>query len=94
MLLLSASPEERKEIAALNPDKNLSFLEAWAAVALHEASHVALDTTDETAVQCKAMSLLPELLAKYLSADEAQTVLSFAKAQDAQLPAAYHAHPC
>jgi hypothetical protein len=94
MLLLSASPNERKEIAALNPDRNISFLEGWAAVALHEASHVALNSTDETTVQCRAMALLPQLLAKFLSTDETQAVLSEAKAQDAQLPAPYHARPC
>lgn len=94
MLLLSASPTERKEIATLNPTKNLDFLMGWAAVALHEASHVALRSTDETLVECRAMSLLPTLLAKYLSGDEVAGVLSFATAQSAQLPADYHAHSC
>jgi hypothetical protein len=94
LLLLAVSPRERQEIAVLNPGRNLQVLEGAILAVLHEASHVALQTTDETTVECRAVSLLPDFLSKYLSGSELSAALDFARQSDAFLPPAYHARSC
>jgi hypothetical protein len=95
ILLLAATPSERAKIAKLNPQGNLPSLMGYGAqVALHEASHAALLSTDETQVECRARALLPAFLARYLSGKDLAAALAAAQASDASLPPQYHAHPC
>jgi hypothetical protein len=95
LLLLAASPAERAKIAKLNPGVNVQALMGIGAqVVLHEASHVALLSTDETLVECRAVSLLPSFLGRYLSGEDLAAALSAAAANDAALDPKYHTHPC
>jgi hypothetical protein len=95
ILLLAASPTERTKIAKLNPRADVPRLEGVGAlVALHEASHAALLSTDETLVECRAMAMLPAFLERYLSGSNLAAALSAATADDAALDPKYHTHPC
>jgi hypothetical protein len=94
-LLAGASPSERTEIQTLNPSLNEpAMISDGLLVILHESSHAALRSVDETAVECRAMSLLPAFLAHYLGGADYTAGLGAADAYDAGLPSAYHAHPC
>ena len=94
-LLAGASPSERAEIQTLNPSLNEpAMIGDGLLVILHESSHAALRSLDETVVECRAMSLLPTFLARYLGGDDYAAGLAAADAYDAGLPPAYHEHPC
>ena len=95
MLLLQASATEQATIRRLNPGLDVTSMEGDAALAtLHEATHIALRSTDETVVECRAMSLLPSFLSRYLSAVALRNAEAAANEYDRSMPAPYHVHPC
>lgn len=99
LLLLSASDTERRAIVALNgPTLNVGLDEGVAAeTVLVEAIHTthAYNGTDETDDACRAMSLLPSLLGRYLSGDALASALRWATMYyTAQPSSVYHTHPC
>lgn len=94
-LLAAASPSERAEIRTLNPSfDEPAVIGAGFLVILHESSHAALRSLDETAVECRAMHLLPAFLARYLTGADYAAALASAHAYDGGLPSAYHARAC
>jgi uncharacterized RmlC-like cupin family protein len=95
MTLLSMTTSERAKTQALNPDIYLAHVEAEGALTiLHELSHVALNSHDETAVECNAMKLLPGYLAAYLHGFDLGLALTWARFVDSTLPANYHERSC
>lgn len=94
-LLAGASPSERAGIQTLNPSLDEpAMIGDGLLVILHESSHAALRSLDETVVECRAMSLLPPFLARYLGGADYAAGLAAANAYDGGLPSAYHEHPC
>lgn len=99
LVLLSATSTELRELVALNgPDLNVALDEGVAAeTALVEAVHAthAYNGTDETTDACRAMSLLPTLLGRYLTGDALAAALRWASMYyNAQPASIYHTHPC
>lgn len=97
IILLAASPTERVRIAALNPGVNFSAREGLAAiVVLLEAVHTTHTyQADETDDLCRAATLVPTLLGKYLSGADLATAVGWANFYDSILsPATYHTHGC
>lgn len=87
----SATPTERDKIRDLNPGINLDATTVIGLLVLtHELTH-ASGVTDETAAECNAMKLLPQVLVRAgLPAEDAQ----YAVRWDSLLPAAYHEYAC
>lgn len=66
-----------------------AFVGVGLLVALHEAEHVGLRSTDECLVERTALLKLPGLLKRYMPRQWRQA-LEFARYYDSQLPAKYH----
>jgi hypothetical protein len=99
VILLAASPRERQQIVALNgPVLNVAADEGIGAeTVLIEEIHTThpYNGSDETDDACRAMSLLPTFLGKYLGGDDLAAALRWANLYYASQPAAiYHTHPC
>jgi hypothetical protein len=72
VLYTSASPEERAAIRQLNPSIDFDRLAgAGLLVALHEATHVALASSDECLVERTALAGVPALLSQVADHPEA-----------------------
>jgi hypothetical protein len=88
LLYTSASPAERSEFRRLNSSVNFDQLVGVGLqVVLHEANHVALNSTDECLVEKTTRLEVGSLLERY--ADHASAAEAAATASDASLPAAY-----
>jgi hypothetical protein len=91
LLYTSASPTERAAIRRLNPSVDIDHLVGVGLqVTLHEANHVALNSSDECLVEKTTRAEINGLLAQ--TADPARVVAAerAASASDASLPASYH----
>lgn len=94
LVYLAASPAERARLRELNPGYSFDRSAGLAfVVVLHEAHHAAGDR-DEARTECFALKSVDEFAARYAPADELAAMLAFARAYDAQLPAAYHGASC
>ena len=95
LLLLQASATEQAMIRRLNPGLDVARVEGYAALAtLHEATHIALRSSDETVVECRSMNLLPSFLARYLIGVALRNAEAAAAEYDRSMPAPYHVHRC
>lgn len=91
ILYTSASPKERAMIRALNPAVNFDTLVGVGLqVVLHEANHVALNSTDECVVEKAARSEVNGLIERYADPGRVQAAEAAATASDASLPPQYH----
>ena len=91
LVYAQASPAERLAIAELNPTVNFqAVVGVGLLVALHEATHVGLNSGDECLVEKTALAGLPGLISRYLDAFTVGRALAYAQASDASLPAQYH----
>lgn len=91
LLYTSASPHERARIRALNPAVNLDQLVGVGLqVVLHEANHVALNSTDECVVEKVARSEIGALIERLADAGRVNAAKAAATASDATLPPQYH----
>ncbi|HEV7132361.1 MAG TPA: hypothetical protein VGN27_01355 [Gaiellaceae bacterium] len=91
LLYAAATPSERAAIRRLNPGLDESVLVgAGLQVALHEANHVALDSTDECAVEKATRSEVNSLIVRYADPGRSRAAETQATASDASLPPQYH----
>ncbi len=91
LLYASASAPERAAIRRLNPSVNFDqLLGVGLQVALHEATHVALDSTNECLVERQARARIDGLIEQVADPGRATAEEAAATASDAGLPAAYH----
>lgn len=91
LLYASESPAERLAIRRLNPGMDFDrLLGVGLQVALHEAEHVALNSTDECLVEKAARAKIDGLLQQVAEPGSLARVEAAATASDASLPAGYH----
>jgi hypothetical protein len=91
LLYASESPSERLATRRLNPGVNFdSLLGVGLQVALHEANHVALNSTDECLVEKATRQTINRIIAQSADPGRVTAVEEAATSSDAALPAIYH----
>lgn len=91
ILYTSASTHERARIRALNPAVDFDQLVGVGLqVVLHEANHVALNSTDECVVEKAARGEINGLIERLADAGRVNAAEAAATASDAGLPPQYH----
>jgi hypothetical protein len=91
IIYTSASPKERAAIRRLNPQVNFDQLVGVGLqVALHEANHVALNSTDECLVEKTTRSEINGLIEKLADPGRVVAADAAATASDASLPSQCH----
>lgn len=91
ILYTSASTAERRQIRRLNPSVDFDRLVGVGLqVALHEATHVALNSPDECLVEKTTRAQINSLIASLGDPDRVAEEESAATVSDASLPAVYH----
>lgn len=90
LLYASLSPSVRRVVRRMNPGVNFDYLAGVGLqVALHEAEHVALNSTNECLVEKTARSKIDDLLSRVGDPGRVALEESAATASDASLPATY-----
>lgn len=90
LLYASASPSERAAIRRLNPSVNFDQLVGVGLqVVLHEANHVALNSTDECLVEKTTRAEVDSLLVRLADPGRAPAAEAAATMSDASLPGSY-----
>jgi hypothetical protein len=88
LLYASENPSERLATQRLNPGVDFdNLLGVGLQVALHEANHVALNSSDECLVEKTTRQSIDRLIEQY---GGSKTAEADAAASDAELPAQYH----
>lgn len=91
LLYSSSTPRERAAFRRLNPSVDFDHLVGVGIqVTLHEALHVALDSSDECLVEKYTRSKIDGLLSQLADPGHAAAVQAAATASDAALPPQYH----
>jgi hypothetical protein len=91
LLYASASPSERAAIRRLNPSVDVDQLVGVGLqVVLHEANHVALNSSNECLVEKTTRGEIGALLERVADPGRAPAAEAAAAASDASLPAVYH----
>jgi hypothetical protein len=91
LLYTSANPTERAAIRKLNPSVNFDQLVGIGLqVALHEANHVALNSTNECLVEKTARTEIDSLIVRLADAGRSVVAEDAATESDAALPPQYH----
>lgn len=94
LLYLSASAQERAKLRTLNPTVDFPRDEGVALLTVLHESHHATGDFDETTTECAAMQALPAFITRWVTEDERETVMTWARVTNALLPAEYHRHAC
>lgn len=91
LVYASASAGERNVIRRINPGVDFDrMVGVGLQVALHEAEHVALNSSDECQVEKAARAKVNDLIARLGDPDRIIAEQAAATASDALLPAEYH----